>query len=192
MRNQTAAVGRALTALLGVGLLIGGGSIVLWWMDVPLARRLYAHADRDWYRTAAEQSWWAWALALVAVFATVAGLLLLTANLRPNRLGAIELTTPPGESPTPGTAAVSAGVLANAVAAHLGNHPLITSATGRAVHDRGLRTLRITMRADPDVPLDQLRGLAANAVADIAAATDHTDLATQFFVHYQPANTETP
>jgi hypothetical protein len=190
MRSHTAAVARGLTALLGIGLLLGGGSIVLWWMDVPAARRLYAHADRNWYRTAAEQNWWAWALAAVAIFATLAGLLLLAANLRPNRLGTIAFSTPPDESPALGTATVNAGALANAVAAHLSNHPLIESATGRAVHDRGLRTLRITLHTDPDVPLDQLRRLAAAAAADIAAATDDTDLATQFFVHYQPAGSE--
>lgn len=187
MRNNTAAVGRALTALLGFGLLVGGGSIVLWWMNVPLARQLYAHADRNWYRTAAEQSWWAWALAVVAVGATLAGLLLLAANLRPNRLGSIEFPTSPAESATAGTASVSAGALANAIATHLGNHPLIESATGRAVYDRGLRTLRITLHATPDVPLDHLRRLAAEAVSDIAAATDDTALSTQFFLHYLPA-----
>jgi hypothetical protein len=90
-----------------------------------------------------------------------------------------------------GTATVHAGAIAAAVAGTLANHPLIDAATGRAVYDRGLRTMRITLFADPDVGLDQLRRLAADAVADLATATEQTPLSPQFFVHYRPAAPET-
>jgi len=186
MRNGTAALGRVLSALLGLGLLAGGGSLLLWRLHVHAARQLYAHADRHWYATAAEQHWWSWTLAATMVFATLAGVGLLAITLRPNRLGTLDLAAVPTDSPTPGTTDVHAGALANAVATTLAKQPGVTAATGRAVYDRGLRTLRITISAAPDVPLPHLRVLAAEATADLAAATDESDLALQFFIHYLP------
>jgi hypothetical protein len=183
MRHSTAAVARVLSALLGLGLLLAGGSIILWRCHVGFARTLYAHADRHWYLTAGQQPWWSWALAVITIVGLVGGLVLLTVTLRPNRLGTVELA----RSVEPlGTSTLGAGTFADAVAAELARHELVYSARGRAVIDRGLPTLRITVTAPVEVPLDQLRGLAAAARADVASAIGAAAPAMQFFVEYRP------
>lgn len=189
MRRSTATVGRVLTALLGLVLLLGGGSAVLWRMHVRLARTLYAHADRQWYLTAGQQHWWSWTMAAIAVAATIGGVGLLAANLRPNRLGPIELAHDSIATQPHGASTLGSGALATAVATTIAENPVVQDASGRAVLDRGLPTLRIAITAKPDVSLEHLRRIAGEAVADIAAATDDAAIATQFFVHYLPVDT---
>ncbi|HEY5855553.1 MAG TPA: hypothetical protein VIW24_16270 [Aldersonia sp.] len=184
MSRLVAGFDRLVVALAGLALLLGGLAIVGWCMQIGLARTVVAHTEPRWYATAPQQDWWQWALAGATVIAAVIGVLLLLANLRPNRPGTIELET--RDLPEVGTATVNAAQVAAAAAAALTDHPGVLAASGTAVVDRGRRTARITLTAAPDISLDHLRRLAAETEADIAKALDGAELDTQFFVHLAP------
>jgi hypothetical protein len=184
MKRTVAGLDRFVSAILGLALVVGGLLVIGWCAEITFVRDLFERADEEWYSSAPEQDWWGWALAAAMVGGIALGGWLLVANVRPNRAGDLELTT----GVAIGTATVDTGQLAGAIAATLRRAPEVVEANGTAVDDRGGRTVRITVTAKPDVPLEHLRRLAEDARADIARAIETDELATQFFVHYLPVD----
>ena len=184
MKRSVAVLDRLVSAIIGLALLVGGLLVIGWWADIAVVRHLFAYADPSWYARAPEQGWWSWALFLATVVGLLLGSWLLLTNLRPNRAGELEL---PVDAEALGTATVSTATLANAVATKLAAHPEIASTRGDATVERGVRTLRITLRAEPDVPLEHLRRVAEAALADIGRAVEDAQLAVQFYVELLPA-----
>lgn len=183
MKRRTAGIDRAVTLVLAILLIVGGTAVVGWRLDIDLARNAFAHADRQWYAGAPAEPWWDWMLASVAIGTLALGLSLLLANLRPHRAGAVPLA---GTS-TVGTLTVSTGKIASAAKMILAQHHDVQSATAQAVVDRGQPTLQLTLVAEPDVSIEQLRRIAAETVADFDTAIEGAELALQFYVRYLPA-----
>jgi hypothetical protein len=182
VKRGLAGLDRFVSAIAGLALVAGGLLVLGWWAEVDIVRELFGYADRDWYITAPQQDWWGWALAAAMVGGLALGGWLLLENVRPNRAGEFDLAA----GVPVGTATVETGQLAEATAAILRRAPEVEEATGSAVDDRGGRTVRITITAKPDVPLEHLRQLAESARADIVRAIESEALATQFFVRYLP------
>ena len=183
MRRSTAGADRLITFLIAVVLIVGGLLAILWRCDISWAKTVFAHAEPRWYQDAPQQTWWDWALAGVTIATFALGLWLLMVNLRPNRLGDVTLA---GTDPV-GALSVSPQQVGNAVVTDLERTPEIRSASAKTTIDRGQRMLRITLKSDPDVPLHRLRSIAADSARQIDAALDGGEVATQFFVEYQPA-----
>jgi hypothetical protein len=182
MKPVLAGFDRAVSAILGIALIAGGLLVIGWWAEIDPVRDLFAHADQDWYAAAPEQNWWQWALAATTLAGLTLGGWLLVENVRPNRAGELELET----GVEVGTATLQARPLAEATAATLRHAPEVEEATGIAVDDHGGPTVRVTITAKPDVPLEHIRRLAKEARADIATAIESDALATQFIVRYLP------
>ncbi|WP_068275621.1 hypothetical protein [Aldersonia kunmingensis] len=182
MKPALAGFDRAVSAILGIALIAGGLLVIGWWAEIDPVRDLFGYADQEWYTAAPEQNWWPWALAAATLTGLALGGWLLLENVRPNRAGELELET----GVEVGTATIETGPLAEATAAILSRSPEVEEATGIAIDDRGGRTVRITMTAKPDVPLEHLRRLAEEARADITRAIESDELTTQFFVRYLP------
>ncbi|KAA0018944.1 hypothetical protein [Antrihabitans cavernicola] len=188
MKRSTASIDRLITALLAATLLIGGLLALAWRADIHFADRVFAHAEPRWYGDAPKETWWDWALLGASILLLLLGLWLLLANLRPNRVGAVSLHG----SDSLGTLAVSPAQIGRAVATTLERKPEVHSVTSKAVVDRGQRTLRMTLTAEPTVPLDKLRRLAAESRNDIDRALEGSDVATQFYVRYLSAGAAKP
>jgi hypothetical protein len=182
MKRGLAGLDRFVSAIVGLALVVGGLLVIGWWAEVDTVRELFGYADQGWYKAAPQQNWWSWALAAATIGGLVLGGWLLLENVRPNRAGELELET----GVALGTATLETGPLAEATAAILRRAPEVEEATGTAVDDRGGRTVRITITAKPDVPLEHLRRLADAAHADIVRAIECDALTTQFFVRYLP------
>lgn len=182
MNRGVAGLDRLISAIIGLVLLAGGLLVIGWWADIAVVRTLFTHADPGWYARAPEQGWWSWALFVATVAGLVLGAWLLLANLRPNRAGDVELPV----DGAVGTATVGATTLANAVATSLAEHPEIASTRGNATLENGVRTLRITLSAKPDVSLEHLRRLAEPTLADIERAVEGAPVAVRFYVEFLP------
>lgn len=188
MKRSTATVDRLVTLLLSAALLIAGLLAIGWWANVHFAERVFAHTEPRWYNDAPKETWWDWALLGASILLLLLGLWLLIANLRPNRVGSVHLHG----SDSLGTLDVSPSQVGNAVASSLEDRPEVHSASSTAVVDRGQRTLRVTMTAEPTVPLNRLRTLAAESRDDIDRALEGSNIATQFFVRYLAAGDAKP
>ncbi len=183
MKRSTVGIDRAVTMALAILLIVGGAAVLGWRLHVDLARDAFAHADRQWYAGAPAEPWWDWSLAVVTVATLGLGLWLLIANLRLNRMGAVPLAG----TDSFGTLAVNPGQLGDAAAAMLEQNLMVASASARAVVDRGCQVLRLTITAEAEISLDQLRRIAQTSAADIVSAVEGADVSLQFFVRYLPA-----
>ncbi|MFH5211792.1 hypothetical protein ACHIPZ_26850 [Antrihabitans sp. NCIMB 15449] len=183
MNRLIVGIDRAVLLVVALALLVLGALLLLWRGGVEIARDVFAHADRRWYQLAPQQVWWDWVIAGVAVGALILGVWLLLANLRRHRLGSVEVDG----TDELGTLTVNTGQVGNAVATMIAQHPAIQSASARAIVDRGRRTLRITVVAEPDVSLDHIRRIAANSLRDVDIALAGANVVTQLFVRYLPA-----
>lgn len=187
MKRSTASIDRLIALLISAVLIVGGLLAILWKSNVHWARTVFAHAEPRWYNDAPQQAWWDWALLGATILTALLGLWLLLANLRPNRVGNVNLAG----SDALGSLSASPQQIGNAVASNLERRQDVRKATAKTTVDRGQRTLRITMVADPETPLNQLRGAAAQSAQQIDDALEGSDVATQFFVEYeQPGRTD--
>lgn len=180
MKRSTASIDRLIALLLSASLILGGLLVIAYRAHWHFAERVFAHAEPRWYRDAPKETWWDWSLLGASILLALLGLWLLLANLRRNRVGAVALHG----SDALGTLAVDPASVGNAVATTLERRPEVASASTKSVVDRGQRTLRVTMEAEPDVPLERLRTIAADSRDDIHRALEGSDVATQFYVRY--------
>lgn len=183
MKASTIRVDRTVVFVVAVALIAAGAATLLWRLEIGFARRAMKHADPTWYAEAPQQGWWDWAIGCGAIACLLAGVWLIVANVRPHRVGTVELAG----TDALGTFTANVNQVGRAVAAMLARHQAVHSATATTVVDRGHRTLRLTIVAAPEITLEHLRRLAADSVADIDVALAGAEIAVQVFVRYLPA-----
>jgi hypothetical protein len=171
MTRLATAVDRLAALIFGIGLILLGVGLLLWnthWIpDTPDT------ITAPGLVTATETHWWPWAVAAAGVLLVLLALRWLFAHTPKTRLKGLRLSVGPG-----GDVTADLGQVADAAARALQASPDVHSAKGRAVVDRGVRTLDLTVTAYSPTTLaglievvDAVNGQIANALGDSAVAT---------------------
>ncbi|MDT5146310.1 MAG: hypothetical protein QOC58_955 [Mycobacterium sp.] len=111
--------------------------------------------------------WWRWAVAAAGLASTGVALRWLAAHRPAGKAAPIELH----DSDATGTVSIDPSAIASAAADALRQHPAVRSAKGRAVTDRGERTIELAVTAAHPSDLDAVVEAIDVTCADIAAAT---------------------
>ncbi|PYE20984.1 hypothetical protein DFR67_101376 [Williamsia limnetica] len=147
MRRTVHTIDRLVVAVAGLALIAGGVVAVLWWQGVAVVVDAVARVDNTAIDTAPDQSWWAWALLAATVILALAGVWLLAANLRPNRVRTVSVGA--DSVVVGGTCAVSVSDVGKAAAKSLERHRRIQSTRTRSYVEGSTPILELTVTADP-------------------------------------------
>lgn len=177
MGRPAAAIARAVTLLVGLLLLAGGLYGVGLWADLPLAHSLSRRMDRLWYFTAAQQSWWPWALGVAAALFLVIGVGLVVSMVRPRPHRTVDLARR-----SLGLLTVSPAAVGGAIAASLEGVEGVLSAKSSSRMVRGIPTLSIDVRISPYTELAPLRALLESTAAYAAASFGPNSPAYRFII----------
>jgi hypothetical protein len=168
---------RVVVFLVGGVLIVVGAGALLWHTGlIPGFPRLVTapaltEAISTW--------WWRWAVAGAGLACTAVALRWLAAH-RPAGKAAPLLVH---DSDTPGTLTIDPSAVAAAAADALQQHPAVRHAKGKAVTDRGERTIELAVTAAHPNDLDALVEAIDTTCADIARATDGAPLAARATIH---------
>lgn len=171
MTRTLTGLDRLVVLLFGLIFLALGVGAVLWRLGVvaqfPTALRA------PWLTSAVAQSWWPWAVGAAGLVLVVLALRWLTAHLPGRGLHQVRL---PGSSSS-GRLTADLGALASTAADVIADTPGVRSASGKAVNERGRRTLRLTATVDATADLavvtaatDRVCAQLGNALADPSVA----------------------
>lgn len=176
MTRSASTVDRLIAAVIGL-LLIAIGAGALLWNTTWISRApdtLTAPALVD----ATAQPWWPWALAGAGIVLVLAGLRWLFAHTPAAKAGPLPLHQRGGL----GVITVDLGALVEAAAGTLAERPDVRSATGKAIIDRGTRTLDLTIHTAAEENLPELTAAIDAVCADLAHATGDTSISTRTIV----------
>ena len=165
MRRSTLAFDRVLVLLLGLVLLVVGVAAVGWqvgfletvWPDVP------SSLDVDSGRLTGASSYPLLA-GIVGVALVLIGLWWLLAHLPRRSVGSLRL--PSGDQP--GRLVVDPGPAVSTAAEVLAEDPIIRSARGAILADRGELVVRLRATVDPDSDLDDAVAACDRVLSDLA------------------------
>jgi len=188
MSRALAALDRMLLFVLGAVALVLGVGAVVW--DAKWWDRLTGTVRAPWLRSAAEQDWWPWAVGAAGVLLALLALWWLRTHLSRHKIGETRLSG----SSTAGKLTVDLNALVSAAADAVLDTPGVRSANGKAVTDRGRRTLQLTMTIEPTADLPTITIEPTADLSTITAATDHVchdltralgdpDIATRVHLH---------
>lgn len=178
MKRVMAAVDRILAVVLGVALMCAGAFALAWYFDVPWAVQRFATFDRDIFVSIPNRNWWEVALAATAAITAVVALVLLIGNLSPRRTGTVQIASDESLA-----VRVDLGALARGVAADLATFPGVVSAEGRAIDDRGVPTLAVTVHTTPDIDIDAFTRVAESRAEFVADTLENAPVALRVQVH---------
>lgn len=167
---------RLVTAVVAVALLVAGGWLIGYRVNLPVARESAYRLQPGLLTRTSEWPWWPAAMGGAGVIAVVLGLWLLLLHLRPTAVRTVD-----GDA-----GAVNLDRIAEAVAADVGRHPVVQGAKARTRIERGRPVMRITVQVAPDTPATEVRRLARRCAADAQRAAG-TDFEFQLLVeHVRP------
>ena len=129
-----------------------------------------------WLTTATAAGWWPWAEAGTGV---ILGLRWITAHINPSKVRDVRLTG----STTGGRLTVDLGALATAAATSVQDTPGVRATTGRALDDRGRRTIALTITLNPDADLAMITAATDQASRDLSTALGDTTTAIRVHLH---------
>ena len=168
MTRWTIALDRIVAFLVGVILIVVGAGALLWHTGlIPgfpevLTAPALTEAPSTW--------WWHWAVAAAGVACTAVALRWLAAHRPAGKATPLQLH----DSDTPGTVSIDPSAIAAAAADVLRQHPAVRNATGKAVTDRGARTIDVNVTAAHPGDLDALITALDDTCTNIARATRGT------------------
>ena len=167
---------RFATLIVGAALIAVGAALLLWHTavlpDVPRT------VNVSGLRAATSTGWWSWALAGVGILLVVVALRWLFAHTPTARVKRLPL-----RANASGAVSIDLGEVAHAAARALERAPDVDSAGGKAIIDRGTRTVELTITA-VDAPRPEWLIPAIDAVCEQVAIM-HGDplVATRTTIH---------
>ncbi|WP_433606700.1 hypothetical protein [Prescottella agglutinans] len=187
MKRGAAALNRLLVVTVGLALAILGAGALAWDRDVETVRNAVADIDRDRIAAVPEQTWWHWALGAAVAVSVVLGIVVLAVDLTRRRAAPSTMLETSTDTPV----AIDLGPIAAGVAVELAQLPGVRRARGRAVSDRGLATVQITLDADPHSDIAALVRDAERVAATTTSALGGTavaDVAVRVLLHLDRAD----
>ena len=179
------ALARAVSLLVGLGLVAAGAYGVAVWAGRSPAREWSLYLDRNWYYSAPQQNWWPWALLAVTVIAVLIGVAVLVASLRPRRAPQTVLSEDGS-----GRAVVEPGAVCDALAADLAALDDVYDADARARVLRGQVTYIAEVRSAAEADPDRLRAGIAQAAGRLTDVLG--EAAPHLRIILEPAAPERP
>ena len=177
MTRLTTAADRVAALIVGVILVAVGAGALLWGTDlVPGMPQLITAPALV---TALDTWWWRWAVAGAGLLCVAVALRWLLAH-RPARKAAPILLHEEGD---PGTVIVDPAAVAAAAAEALNQHPGVYSAKGKAITDRGVRIIELSVTTAHPEELATLIRAIDDTCANIAECTGDSPLATRAALH---------
>ncbi|MGN5235935.1 MULTISPECIES: hypothetical protein [unclassified Rhodococcus (in: high G+C Gram-positive bacteria)] len=183
MKLRTVLVNRFFAFVVGCAFLSAGAFALAWVWRVPFARERLADLDRPLIMDLPDQPWWTPALWTVLAAGCAIGIVLLVVNLSRRRTSTVELY----DEVTDATLGVDLGPVATGVARELETFPGVRSVRSRAVVERHLPTLSVTVQAESGIDVSEFTACAEDAARRAAAAVGGARVATQILLHLDPA-----
>lgn len=176
MSRTLASFDRFLLFVFGAIAVIVGVGAVVW--DAELWDRLTGNLQASWLTTASEQDWWSWAVGAAGVVLAILGLWWLLAHLSRHKVTQTRLSG----SSSAGKLTADLGALSAAAADAVLDTPGVRSASGKAVTDRGRRTLQLTVTIDPTADLATVVASSDRVCHEVTRALGDADVATRVHV----------
>lgn len=181
MSRALAGLDRTVVLVLGL-LLVGVGVLAVVWQR-GLVDRLDGTISAPGLTTAAESSWWPWAVGAAGVLLVLVALRWLVAHLAGRSGTRVRL---PG-SDRSGRLTADLAAVATAAAESVLGTPGVRACNGRAVDDRGRRTVQLMVTLDPTADLPPVVAAAERACGEVGQALPDGSLAAR--VHLRVART---
>lgn len=182
MKRGPAALNRLLVLVIGLVLAGAGAAALAWDRGVTTVRDAVGRLDRDRVVAVPDQPWWHWALGATIGVCLVLGVVVLLVDLSRRRAAPTGMLETATDTPV----SIDLGPIATGVAAELARQPGVRRARGRALADRGLATIQITVDADPHTDVAALTDAAERVAATTTAALGGStiaDVAVRVLLH---------
>ncbi|WP_241384596.1 alkaline shock response membrane anchor protein AmaP [Rhodococcus sp. CH91] len=177
MTRSATFVDRLAALVVGLLLIALGIGALIW--NTTVLPRIPTHVTAPALVTATGTPWWPWAVAVAGVLCLALGVRWLLAHTPRAKAKPLQMSEPAGL----GNISVDLGALAAAAARSLAGRDDVHSAKGKAVIDRGTRTLELTVTAATIEELPALIEAIDRVCAHLAHATQNTSVATRTTVH---------
>jgi len=177
MSRLATGLDRLLVLLVGLVLIVVGAGAILWQLATFSQAPKTLTAPGLVYATT--QSWWPWAVGIGGTVLVLLSLRWLGAHVPGRKVHAVKLA---GSDAT-GKLTLDLSALAAAAAEALAEAPGVRSATGKAVTDRGRRTLELIATIEPTADLAAVTGSADRVGADLDRALAEPAIATRVHLH---------
>ena len=187
MKRGAAVINRLLVLVVGLALAVAGAGALAWDRGVATVRKAASHLDRDQVAAVPDQPWWHWALGAAIAVGVILAVVVLVVDLARRRAAPSTML----ETFTDTAVAIDLGPIADGVAVELGRLPGVRRARGRAVSDRGLDTIQVTLDADPHCDIAALVRSAERVAATTTSALGGTavaDVAVRVLLHLDRAD----
>ncbi|WP_051026475.1 hypothetical protein [Nocardia higoensis] len=173
MTRLAGAIDRLIAALVGVVLLALGAALLLW--NTAVGDSFPDTVTAPGLVTATTTGWWPWALAGTGLLCALVAIRWLFSHTPAAAAGTLRL----GDTDGLGGIAIDLGPVADAVAAHLAARPEVFSAKGKAVVERGVRTIELTVTAVSIDDMEPLVGVADDTSAELAGSLGDPSVAVR-------------
>jgi len=173
MTRLAGAVDRLAAFIAGVALVGLGVALLLWNTDV--VEQFPETVTAPGLVSATDMAWWPWALAGAGLVCAFLAVRWLFSHTPASSAGTLRLADPDGL----GRVSIDLGSLADAAAAHLAARPDVTAARGKAVVERGVRTIELTVTARSVDDLATLVETADEVSADLARSLGDPSVAVR-------------
>ncbi|PZT99529.1 MAG: alkaline shock response membrane anchor protein AmaP [Gordonia sp. (in: high G+C Gram-positive bacteria)] len=176
MTRSASTLDRIAAALVGLTLIVLGVAALIWNTTlIPgIPTRITAAPVVD----ATSEPWWPWAMAAAGVLLVIAGARWLLVHSPAAKTKPL----PVHDENDRGTITVDLGSLADAAAHMLAERPNVQSAKGKAVIDRGIRTIDLAVTVEAGENLPELADAVDAVCADLAYATGDRSIASRTII----------
>lgn len=173
MTRLAGALDRLAALVAGVALVGLGAALLLWNTDV--VEQFPETVTAPGLVSATDMAWWPWALAGAGLVCALLAIRWLFSHTPASSAGTLRLADPEGL----GRVSIDLGSLADAAAAHLAARPDVSSAKGKAVVERGVRTIELTVKARSVEDLAALVAAANEVSAELARSLEDSSVAVR-------------
>lgn len=179
MTKRLALFNRLLFGILGLVLIALGLWAIFDAAGVSVAQELTSHLDRAFFASITETSWYKYAAVALSLAMFIAGVTLITANLRQQKIAKVDLPS------SDGTGKITAHLpsIAAAIADYLLEHDGVDKVSTRIARERGRSTATFTVEVNPTVGLEAPIRLLEAVEADFRDAIEGIDLDTVYKLH---------